>query len=94
MTSAYDKRRGRLVQLWISEDALEKLRARSKADTRTISGWARRVLYAALGIESRNDGGIEPADVECPTCLGVGKLRDGESGELRACLDCRGSGRQ
>jgi len=29
---------------------------------------------------------------ECETCLGVGKLRDGDTKELRKCLDCRGTG--
>jgi len=29
---------------------------------------------------------------ECRTCLGSGKVRDGETGERRRCLDCGGSG--
>jgi hypothetical protein len=29
---------------------------------------------------------------ECETCLGVGRLRDGGTNELRRCLDCGGSG--
>lgn len=29
---------------------------------------------------------------ECKTCLGVGKLRDGDTNDLRKCLDCRGEG--
>lgn len=29
---------------------------------------------------------------ECVTCLGIGKLRDGETNDLRKCLDCRGTG--
>jgi hypothetical protein len=37
----------------------------------------------------------EPApqtiDDECATCLGVGRIRDGETGELRRCLDCNAS---
>ncbi len=33
-------------------------------------------------------------DDECPTCLGAMRIRDGETGELRRCLDCGGSGAQ
>jgi hypothetical protein len=29
---------------------------------------------------------------ECATCLGVGRLRDGETRDLRKCLDCNGEG--
>ena len=29
---------------------------------------------------------------ECKTCLGARRIRDGETGELRKCLDCNGSG--
>lgn len=29
---------------------------------------------------------------ECKTCLGSGQLRDGETNELRRCLDCGGDG--
>lgn len=29
---------------------------------------------------------------ECRTCLGVGSIRDGETRELRKCLDCNGAG--
>ncbi len=29
---------------------------------------------------------------ECQTCLGSGRIRDGETGELRRCLDCGGAG--
>ena len=40
----------------------------------------------------RKTGQLEPALVECRTCLGVGRIRDGETNELRKCLDCNGSG--
>jgi hypothetical protein len=33
-----------------------------------------------------------PDDEECRTCLGNGRIRDGETGELRRCLDCSGTG--
>lgn len=29
---------------------------------------------------------------ECSTCLGVGKIRDGTTRDLRKCLDCNGAG--
>ena len=29
---------------------------------------------------------------ECRTCLGVGRIRDGGTRELRRCLDCNGAG--
>ena len=29
---------------------------------------------------------------ECRTCLGAGRIKDGETGEPRRCLDCGGSG--
>lgn len=29
---------------------------------------------------------------ECRTCLGHGRIRDGETKELRRCLDCSGTG--
>lgn len=35
---------------------------------------------------------LEPGSDECRTCLGVGRIRDGETNELRKCLDCAGSG--
>ncbi len=31
-------------------------------------------------------------DEECRTCLGNGRIRDGETRELRRCLDCGGTG--
>lgn len=31
-------------------------------------------------------------DEECRTCLGNGRIRDGETRELRRCLDCVGTG--
>ncbi len=31
-------------------------------------------------------------DTECSTCLGHGRIRDGETNDLRKCLDCNGSG--
>jgi hypothetical protein len=36
----------------------------------------------------------EPSAYECLTCLGVGKIRDSETGDLRRCLDCGGSGQR
>ena len=33
-----------------------------------------------------------PDDEECRTCLGNGRIRDGETRELRRCLDCGGTG--
>jgi hypothetical protein len=33
------------------------------------------------------------ATEECHTCLGVGQIRDGETQELRKCLDCNGAGK-
>jgi hypothetical protein len=30
--------------------------------------------------------------VECATCLGVGRIRDADTNELRKCLDCNGEG--
>ena len=30
--------------------------------------------------------------VDCETCLGHGKITDGDSNQLRKCLDCNGSG--
>lgn len=35
-----------------------------------------------------------PVIVECPTCLGVGRIRDGETRDLRKCLDCNGTSTQ
>jgi len=36
----------------------------------------------------------EPSAYECPTCLGNRRIRDGETGDLRRCLDCGGSGQR
>jgi hypothetical protein len=36
----------------------------------------------------------EPSAYECLTCLGVSRIRDGETGDLRRCLDCGGSGQR
>jgi len=36
----------------------------------------------------------EPSEYECPTCLGNRRIRDGETGILRRCLDCGGSGQR
>ena len=33
-----------------------------------------------------------PDDEGCRTCLGGGRIRDGETKELRRCLDCGGTG--
>jgi len=33
-----------------------------------------------------------PDDEECQTCLGNGRVRDGETEDLRRCLDCGGTG--
>ena len=35
---------------------------------------------------------LEPGSIECRTCLGVGRIRDGETNDLRKCLDCNGTG--
>lgn len=50
---------------------------------------AREVLCDAINARAKAD-----ALVECPTCLGVGRIRDSETNELRRCLDCGGSGQQ
>lgn len=36
----------------------------------------------------------EPPEYECLTCLGNRRIRDGENGDLRRCLDCGGSGQR
>ena len=41
----------------------------------------------------RSAAALRPrTEQECATCLGVGKLRDGDTNDLRKCLDCRGEG--
>ena len=41
---------------------------------------------------SPRPGQREQAETECRTYLGYGRIRDGETNELRRCLDCGGSG--
>lgn len=74
------------VQTWISPEAHDALAAAAKADTRSIASFVRRTLYEKLG--------LAVDAVECATCLGIGKLHDADTSELRKCLDCGGSGRQ
>jgi hypothetical protein len=92
-SGAYANRRGKLLQVWISDDALARVRAAAATSTHTVAGWVRRVLYDKLGMASRADGGLEPADAACSACLGVGKLRDVNTSEIRACRYCDGTGR-
>lgn len=48
----------------------------------------RTVIPRLLGGKSASPSDGE----ECQTCLGNGRIRDGETGELRRCLDCGGAG--
>lgn len=51
--------------------------------------WIDRVIAVCTGT------GIENTDeIECPTCIGHGRIRDGETNDLRKCLDCNGNGTQ
>lgn len=68
--------------------------------TRTPSGGFRMRAYGPNAPDLRTviPGllGARPgpsADTEeCRTCLGNRRIRDGETGELRRCLDCGGTG--
>lgn len=68
--------------------------------TRTRSGGFRMKAYGPNAPDLRTvvPGllGARPAsppdDEDCQTCLGNGRIRDGETGELRRCLDCGGAG--
>jgi hypothetical protein len=68
--------------------------------TRTKSGGFRMKAYGPNAPDLRTvvPGllGARPAspsdDEECRTCFGNGRIRDGETKELRRCLDCGGTG--
>lgn len=55
----------------------------SMSDANAADLWIDRIL----GVRSDL-----PDAIECPTCIGHGRIRDGETRELRKCLDCNGSG--
>lgn len=57
----------------------------STADADAADRWIDRLLAYP------NDPGNSD-EIECRTCIGVGRIRDGETNELRKCLDCNGSG--
>ena len=48
----------------------------------------RTVVPGLLGAKPTSPSDNE----ECRTCLGNGRIRDGETRELRRCLDCGGTG--
>lgn len=65
--------------------------------------WNKAALKKALRAWRKEAGlpGLQlgPIDVaatlavlECPTCFGVGRIRDAETRELCKCLDCNGAG--
>lgn len=50
--------------------------------------WIDRVLAVRRGEPMNTDAVFE----ECRTCIGHGQIRDGETNDLRRCLDCGGDG--
>lgn len=68
--------------------------------TRTKSGGFRMKAYGPNAPDLRTvvpgllgaGSASPPDDEECRTCLGNGRIRDGETRELRRCLDCGGTG--
>ncbi len=64
--------------------------------TRTKSGGFRMRAYGPNAPDLRTvvPGllSAKPDNEECRTCFGNRRIRDGETGALRRCLDCNGTG--
>jgi hypothetical protein len=69
----------------------------------TSTGWSPYALDGKIKDDNGNTVGswevkpeVEciPSLGECSTCIGVGRIRDADSNELRRCLDCGGDGLQ
>ena len=46
----------------------------------------------AAGYDVMANGACREIEKECRSCLGHGQLADGDTGRLRKCLDCNGTG--
>lgn len=84
----------------MAKTRLPKKRPSGVTVTRTKSGGFRMKAYGPHAPDLRTVAlgllGARPTppsdDEECRTCLGNGRIRDGETQELRRCLDCGGAG--
>lgn len=59
----------------------------SASEANAADLWIDRVVAICTGRSMENTD-----EIECKTCLGHGRIRDGETNDLRKCLDCNGAG--